>query len=92
MIPKSALQTILYGTVLFPYYINLAVNSTDKVERLKMLIVATFGNFPIANGFLKPLNPILGETFQGSYPDGSKLYAEQTSHHPPVSSFLVIGP
>lgn len=92
MIPKSALQTILYGTVLFPYYINLAVNTTDLVQRFKFLITASLGNFPVANGFLKPLNPILGETFEGSYPDGTKLYAEQTSHHPPVSSFLTIGP
>lgn len=27
--------------------------------------------------FLKPLNPILGETLQTEYSDGSKLYMEQ---------------
>lgn len=63
MIPKSALFTIQYGTVLFPYYMNLAVKTKDLVERFKLLITASFGNFPVANGFLKPLNPILGETF-----------------------------
>jgi hypothetical protein len=34
----------------------------------------------------------LGETLQAEYNDGSKVYVEQTSHHPPVSSFLLYGP
>lgn len=63
MIPKSALHTIFYGTCLFPYYMNLAVKTDDLLERFKLLITATICNFPVANGFLKPLNPILGETF-----------------------------
>lgn len=29
---------------------------------------------------------------QGSYPDGTKIYCEQISHHPPVSFFLAVGP
>lgn len=29
---------------------------------------------------------------QGSYPDGTKIYCEQISHHPPISYFLVVGP
>ena len=38
------------------------------------------------------LNPVIGETLEGSYADGTKIYCEQISHHPPVSYFLVIGP
>ena len=38
------------------------------------------------------MNPILGETLQASFPDGSQVYAEQISHHPPVSYFLLYGP
>ena len=38
------------------------------------------------------LNPYLGETFQGNFNDGTKLYSEQISHHPPISYFLVYGP
>ena len=41
-----------------------------------MLICATLGNFYINCSFLKPLNPILGETISGSYSDGTKVYAE----------------
>lgn len=38
------------------------------------------------------MNPILGETLYAEGPDGTSYYCEQTSHHPPVSHFLVIGP
>ncbi|KAL4483593.1 hypothetical protein ABPG72_016874 [Tetrahymena utriculariae] len=92
MIPKSALQTALTGTCLFPIYMAKASQTNDYVERFKLLITATFANFPVANTFLKPLNPILGETFQATYVDGTKLYGEQVSHHPPVSYFLAEGP
>ena len=39
-----------------------------------------------------PLNPILGETCQRYSPDGTKYYAEQVSHHPPISAMLMEGP
>ena len=38
---------------------------------------------------LKPFNPILGETYQGQYGSGLRVFAEQISHHPPVSSWQV---
>ncbi len=76
MVPRSALQTALYGTCLFPLYINYACTVTDPVERFRHVIVATFANFPVANTFLKPLNPVLGETFEAKYIDGTKLYGE----------------
>jgi len=47
----------------------------------------------------KPFNPILGETYQGYLSADAhqttnkqalfKVFAEQTSHHPPVSNFAV---
>jgi oxysterol-binding protein-related protein 8 len=44
----------------------------------------------------KPLNPILGETFAcyWDYPDNRQGYyvAEQTSHHPPKSSYFFMAP
>lgn len=47
-------------------------------------------------GVKKPLNPILGEVFtcHWDYPDGSRGYyiAEQTSHHPPKSSYFFMVP
>jgi hypothetical protein len=38
----------------------------------------------------KSFNPTLGETFQASI-QGYQMMAEQISHHPPVSAFLLIG-
>jgi hypothetical protein len=50
----------------------------------------------IPSGVKKPLNPILGETFTGywEFPDGTKGYyiSEQTSHHPPKSSYFYMAP
>ena len=37
----------------------------------------------------KPFNPILGETYEGIYPDGTRIYNEHISHHPPITCFLV---
>lgn len=38
----------------------------------------------------KPFNPILGETYQ-SWINGCPVYVEQISHHPPISSYYLIG-
>jgi len=47
-------------------------------------------------GVKKPLNPILGETFTcyWQFPDNTKGYyiSEQTSHHPPKSSYFYMAP
>ena len=40
----------------------------------------------------KPLNPILGETYQASLADGGVVYVEQVSHHPPISYLIHEGP
>lgn len=39
-----------------------------------------------------PLNPILGETLQRELETGEKFYAEQVSHHPPITQYTVEGP
>jgi hypothetical protein len=38
----------------------------------------------------KPFNPILGETFQ-AWIHGCPAYAEQISHHPPISALMMYG-
>ena len=40
----------------------------------------------------KPFNPMLGETYQGQYANGMKVFCEQVSHHPPVSCWEVVDP
>ena len=39
----------------------------------------------------KPFNPLLGETFEYQVPGRYKFLAEQVSHHPPISSYILIG-
>jgi hypothetical protein len=39
----------------------------------------------------KPFNPLLGETCEGYWPDGTRIYSEHISHHPPIQSLLIIG-
>ena len=50
----------------------------------------------VSRGVKKPLNPILGETFTcyWEFPDHTKGYyiSEQTSHHPPKSSYFYMAP
>lgn len=67
MIPKSALEKALQATCFFPLYLNKASSISDPVERMKLVLTATVGSFYINCSFLKPLNPILGETISARY-------------------------
>ena len=40
----------------------------------------------------KPFNPLLGETFQSYFLDGTRVYCEMISHHPPIGNFLMEDP
>jgi hypothetical protein len=92
MLPMSILETIARSVFQFPIYLNLAANQIDPIERFKFIIVATISCFHNSCTQLKPLNPILGETFEMGYEDGSKIYLEQSSHHPPITHYLMHGP
>ncbi|EXJ83532.1 hypothetical protein A1O1_07155 [Capronia coronata CBS 617.96] len=69
----------------------------DPTERFVAVIKFYLSGWHIRPpGVKKPLNPILGETFTcyWDYPDGTRGYyiAEQTSHHPPKSSYFFMAP
>jgi len=91
MVPKSYLENIALGTVYYPLYLNLAAQSKDPLQRLKYYIVGSFCYYYLTNSFAKPLNPIIGETMHGHYNDGTNVFLEQTSHHPPISYIQVYG-
>jgi len=71
---------------------NKAAILTDPVERIKYIICSFIGTFVYTTHFLKPLNPFLGETYNATFEDGTLFYAEQTSHRPPISHYMVYGP
>ena len=79
-------------SVMLPIYMTKAANCEDPVERMKYVMCANVSWFYYMQIFSKPLNPILGETYQCIQQDGTKLFLEQTSHHPPRSHFIADGP
>ena len=58
-------------------------------ERFKLIIAFLFGGLYTGCKQLKPFNPFLGETFEGEFPNGAKLYVENASHKPLSARFLV---
>lgn len=91
MIPHTMLQSCGRSLFQIPYYMNMT-HGQDIVERLRLTITATISSFAYSGYFLKPMNPVIGETYESIYSDGSKYFSEQTSHHPPVTSYELIGP
>ena len=88
---KTALQLCHASSSLFSFYMNMGVISNCALTRFNNVLVSIIGALGHASMFIKPLNPILGETFQSSYYDGIKIYSEQISHHPPINYFLTVG-
>mmetsp|Transcript_25987 Transcript_25987/g.25578 ORF Transcript_25987/g.25578 Transcript_25987/m.25578 type:complete len:305 (-) Transcript_25987:40-954(-) len=89
---NTALHNTLKGSLMSPLYLNKAAATSDPLERMKLVIVCSISSYIHTSTFLKPLNPILGETLHARLEDGGEMWAEQTSHHPPVSHFYIEGP
>jgi len=90
--PKTTLEIGAAMGQFFHLYMPRAAAATDPVERMKNVVTCFIAAMPLTSGnFLKPLNPLLGETLQVEYGDGSQLWMEQTCHHPPVAAFLLEG-
>ena len=92
MCPESLLQTIPFFHCTVPVYLNYAASLSDPVERMKLYMAQSISWYYYTVIFNKPLNPILGETYQTVGQDGAMIYLEQTEHHPPTSHFIVDGP
>ena len=87
MIPKTILQTLSSSIFQMPIYLNLAGEQNDPLERMKYIITSTISCFHNSSVFLKPLNPILGETYETMYDDGSKVNILFYSHF--VQSLII---
>mmetsp|Transcript_21576 Transcript_21576/g.39467 ORF Transcript_21576/g.39467 Transcript_21576/m.39467 type:complete len:352 (-) Transcript_21576:28-1083(-) len=77
----------------FLHLLYRAAEATDPVTRLQLVLAFVAGGLHINPMICKnkpPLNPILGETYAASMPDGSQIYLEQTSHHPPITHWELI--
>jgi len=94
--PKSMLERIT-NFMAHPETLLPIPDIDDPVKRFVAVTKFYLAGWHIKPaGVKKPLNPILGETFQGywDYPDNTRGYyiAEQTSHHPPKSSYFFAAP
>lgn len=76
----------------YPVYFNRAAETKDPIEKMKLTICGSLAFFYFEKLFEKPLNPILGETYEAFGQDGSTVFIEQSCHHPPISHFLIEGP
>lgn len=94
---KSMLERIT--NAFYTPQILLEANDTDDaVERFLLVVKWYLSCWHIApKAVKKPLNPILGEVFACQWPEipgGSSAHyiSEQTSHHPPESSYFYVVP
>jgi len=90
--PRSFLQRIPDAWCYAPIFLTKAAFAELPLQRFLHVITFMVAGLHKAVTNTKPFNPILGETFQGCFKDGSQIFLEQTSHHPPISSFQLIGP
>eukprot|EP00798_Chlamydomonas_sp_ICE-L_P026418 gene26418-17517_t len=90
--PRSYLEK-LADVWVYPSYLKQAAESQDPVERLKLTVTWFIAGLHHAfDKWKKPFNPLLGETWQAAHSDGSQIFMEQISHHPPISAFHIEGP
>jgi hypothetical protein len=55
---------------------NYAASIKDPIERMKAVITSTISFLWKGHQFEKPLNPVLGETYQAKSADGGMIYVE----------------
>jgi hypothetical protein len=90
--PRSTLERMVDWWCTAPKYLMAASQARDPLERFKQVITFAISGLYYGTRQLKPFNPVLGETYQGKFPDGAEISIEHTSHHPPIAHFYVQGP
>ncbi|CAD8073577.1 unnamed protein product [Paramecium sonneborni] len=73
-----------------PVFLEKAAQTTDVFEQLRLTVAFHISSFMMGVQQEKPFNPIIGETFEGRI-KGCPIYLEQTSHHPPISNYIMYG-
>jgi Oxysterol-binding protein len=87
--PRSTLERLCDMWCSGPVYLKRAGLMTDKLERFRNIVAFSISGLWNMGGQKKPFNPILGETYQAHWPDGSSIQIEHTSHHPPICNYYV---
>ena len=87
--PRSMLERITDWFAFAPILLKRAGNLKDKIEAFKYVICFSLSALFRSTQQLKPFNPMLGETYQSEWEEGSKMYLEHTCHTPPISHFYL---
>ena len=88
--PRFLLErfTIIFSNI-NKYFIPASNPIITPLERFKKVITALISGLYLQGTQLTPFNPFLGETFQGEFPNGDKIYVEQVSHSPLAARFYL---
>ena len=90
--PRSMLERYTDWFAFAPDLLSKAGQCTDKIEAFKLVITFSLSALFRSSEQLKPLNPMLGETYECEWKDGTKFYLEHTNHTPPISHFYIKSP
>ena len=85
--PRSMLERYVDWFAFAPDLLEKAGFCTDHIEAFKYVITFSLSALFRSSEQLKPLNPMLGETYECEWKDGTKFYFEHTNHTPPISHF-----
>jgi len=88
--PRSILERQANSFMYAPHFLGLGGQTPSSLEQFKMVVAYFISSLHTQINPQKPFNPILGETFQGMI-DNCPIYAEQISHHPPITAFQMVG-
>jgi hypothetical protein len=87
--PRSTLERMMDRWSFAPLFLRGSI-SLKPLERFKRVIAMAMAGLYPGSTQEKPFNPLLGETLQGYWPDGTQAYCEHTCHHPSITNFLVL--
>lgn len=90
--PKSTLQRITDYWSFAPQFYTKANNCQSALERMKWVMTNLAAGLYVPTKQLKPFNPNIAETFQGTFEEGSQVYVEQISHYPTICRFYINDP
>jgi hypothetical protein len=90
---RSFLERIAdqFSFLVFSYIPQMQSARTPE-SKLEFLTLGILSSLHMDMQCKKPWNPILGETYRCKWPNGVEFFAEQTSHHPPVSDVQIFPP
>ena len=85
MSPVSILRLLSTCSIHTPIYLTAAALSNDPLQRMKLVMTNSLSFIYPTHCFDKPLNPILGETYQAVHEDGSQIYFNIMDKYTPKS-------